>query len=95
MKRKLPKTNSAAENSSKRINTWAVTPVRYSGSYLKWTKEEHRQIDQRIRKSMTMNKLLQPRDYIDRMCQQKKKEEDSPALRTAKMYQFKDLRTKF
>ena len=34
-----------------RINTGAVSLVRYSGSFLKWTREK--QIDQRTRKLMT------------------------------------------
>ena len=44
---------------------------------------------------MTMHKALCPRDDIDYMCQEKKKEEESLALKIAWMYQYKDLRTTF
>ena len=49
------------------MNTWAVTLVRYSGPFLKWTKEELRKIDQRTRKLMTKHKVLHPRDDVDRL----------------------------
>ena len=32
------------------INTWAVPLVRYSGPFVKWTREELKQSDQRTRK---------------------------------------------
>ena len=41
--------------------------VRYSGPFLKWTREELKQMDQRTRKLMTMHKALHPRDDIDRL----------------------------
>ena len=47
------------------MNTWAV--VRYSGTFLKWTREELKQMDQGTRKLMTMHKALNPRDDIDRL----------------------------
>ena len=40
--------------------------VRYSGPFLKWTRDELRQMDQRIRKLMAMHKALHPRDEVDR-----------------------------
>ena len=43
-------------NLIKGINTWAVPLVRYSGLFLKWTKEELRQMDEKTRKLMTMHK---------------------------------------
>ena len=60
--RKLPET----KVSSKGINTWAVPLVRYSGPFLKWIKDELRQMDQ-TRKLMTMHKALHPRDDADRL----------------------------
>ena len=48
-------------------NTWAVLLVRYSGPFLKWTRDELRQMDQRTRKLMTMHKALHPRDDVDRL----------------------------
>ena len=51
----------------KGINTWAVPFVRYSGPFLKWTREELKQIDQRIRKLLTMHKALHCRNDVDRL----------------------------
>ena len=53
-------------NLIKGINTWAVPRVRSSESFLIWTKEELRQVDQRTRK-LNMNKTLQRRDDIYRL----------------------------
>ena len=55
--------NSVAETIIKGINTWAVTLVRYSGPFLKWTREELKQMDHRTRKLMTMHKELHPRRW--------------------------------
>ena len=49
----------------KGINTWALLQIRYSGPFLKWTKVELKQMDQR--KLMTMHKALHPRDNVDRL----------------------------
>ena len=47
--------------SGKGLNSWAVPLVRYSGPFLKWTKDELKQMDRRTRKLMTMHKALQRR----------------------------------
>ena len=65
--RKLLETNLSSRNLIKGINTWAVLLVRYSGPFLKWTREELKQMDQRTRKLMTMHKALHPRDDVDRL----------------------------
>ena len=65
--RKLLETKLSCRNLIKGINTWAVPLVRYSGSFLKWARDEFKQMDQRTRKVMTMYKVLQPRDDIDRL----------------------------
>ena len=57
-KKKLLEIKLYRKNLIKRINTWAVTLVRYSEPFLKWTREELRQIDLRTRKLMTMPKAL-------------------------------------
>ena len=54
--RKLLETKLSSRNLIKGINTWAVPLVRYSGSFLKWTKHELKQMDQITRKQMTMHK---------------------------------------
>ena len=51
----------------KGINTWTVPLIRYSGSFLKWTREELKQMKQRTRKLMTMHKALHRRDDVDRL----------------------------
>ena len=65
--RKLLETKLNSRNLIKGINTWAVRLVRYSGPFLKWTRDELRQMDQRTRKLMTMHKALHPRDDVDRL----------------------------
>ena len=45
-------------NLFKEINTLAANLVRYSGLFLKWTREELQQMDKRMRKLMTMLKAL-------------------------------------
>ena len=65
--RKLLETKLSSRNLIKGINTWAVPLVRYSGPFLKWTRDELKQLDQRTRKLMTMHKALHPRDNADRL----------------------------
>ena len=45
----------------------AVSFVRYSGPFLKWTRGVLKQIDQRTRTQMTMHMALYPRDDVDRL----------------------------
>ena len=65
--RKLLETKLSSRNLIKGINTWAVLRVRYSGPFLKWTRDELKQMDQRTRKVMTIHKVLHPRDDVDRL----------------------------
>ena len=65
--RKLHETNLSRRNLIKGINTWAVPLVRYSGPFLKWTRDELKQMDQRTRKLITIHKALHPRDEVDRL----------------------------
>ena len=74
-----------SRNLIKGINTWAVPLVRYFGPFLKWTREELKQMDQRTRKLMTMHKVLHPRE--------KKDEEDLLASKTALMHWYNDSKT--
>ena len=57
----------SSRNLIKGINTWAVPLIWYSGPFLKWTRDELKQMDQRTRKLMTMHKALHPRDDVDRL----------------------------
>ena len=65
--RKILETKLSSRNHFKGIDTWALLLVRYSGPFLKWTKDELKQMDQRTRKLMTMHKALHPRDDVDRV----------------------------
>ena len=65
--RKLLETKLSSRKLIKGINTWAVQLVRYSGPFLKWTREELKQMDQITRNLMTMYKPLHPRDDVDRL----------------------------
>ena len=53
--RKLLETKLSRRNLIKEINTWAILYVRYSGAFLKGTREALKQMDQRTRKLMTMH----------------------------------------
>ena len=86
--RKLLETKLSGRNLIKGINTWAVPFVRYSGPFLKWTRDELKQMDQRTRKLMTMHKALHPRDDVDRLYVLRKG--DLPALKTVLMHRYND-----
>ena len=66
--RKLLETKLYSRNVIKGINTWAVPLVRYPGRFLKWTRNELKQMDQRTRKLMT----LHPGDSVDAAIQRLK-----------------------
>ena len=65
--RKLLETKLSSRKFLIGINTWAVPLVRYSGPFLKWTRDELKQMDQRTRKLIAMHKALYPRDDVDRL----------------------------
>ena len=56
-----------SRNLIKGKNTGAEPLIRYSGPFLKWTRDELKQIDQSTRKLMTMHKALHTRDDVDRL----------------------------
>ena len=70
---KLPETKLSSRNLIQRINTWTVPLIRYSGPFLKWTREELKQMDKEQKKKknkkniMIMHKALHPRDNVDRL----------------------------
>ena len=65
--RKLLETKLYSRNLIKRINTRAVPLIRCSGPFLKWTREDLKQMYQRRIKLITMHKALHPRDDVDRL----------------------------
>ena len=81
--RKLLETQLCIRNLIREINIRTAPFVRNSGPFLKWTKQELRQIDQRRGKLMTVHKALHPRDDIENCLCQEKKEEESSASRMA------------
>ena len=92
--RKLLDTKLSSRNLIKGINTWAVPLVRYSGPFLKWTRDELKQMDERTRKLMTMHKALHARyDVADYMFQEKREVEDLLALKTALTHLCNDSKT--
>ena len=92
--RKLLVTKLSSRNLIKGINTWAVLLVRYSGPFLKWTRDELKQMDQRTRKLTSMHKALHPRDDVDRLYVFRKREEgDLPASKTALTQRYNGLKT--
>ena len=68
--KKLLETKLCSRNLIERINTYAVSFVRYSGLFLKWTREELRLMDQRTRKLMSIHMDIHTRN--DRLCVRKK-----------------------
>ena len=65
--RKLLETKVCSWNIIKRMNIWAVRFIRYLGLFLKWTREELKQMDQRTKTLTTMHKAVHSRDDIDRL----------------------------
>ena len=60
--RKLLEIKIYSRNLIKGIDTWDISVVRYSVPFLKWIREELKQMDQRTRKRMTMHKAFHLRD---------------------------------
>ena len=92
--RKLLETKLSCRNLIKGMNFWAVSLVRYSGPFQKWSKDELKQMDQRTIKIMLMHKALHPRDGVDRLYVSRKEgEKDLPASKTAFTHRFNDAKT--
>ena len=49
------------------INTWTISLLRYSASFLDWTGAELDQMDGRTRKLMTMHRALNPKSDVARI----------------------------
>ena len=92
--RKLLETKLCSRNLINGINTWAVSLVRYFGPFLKCTREELKQMDQRTRKLLTLHKALHPKDDVDRLYVSKKEGgRRLPALKTALTHRYNDSQT--
>ena len=66
--RKLLATKLSSRNVIKGINTWAVLLAKYLGPFLKWTRDEFKQMDQITRKLMTMHMTLHPSKTVNVGC---------------------------
>ena len=77
--RNLLEINLSIRNLIKGIDTWAVPLVKYSRPFLKWTREELKQMDQRTRKLLTMHKALHTSDDVDRQYVSRKEGGREPA----------------
>ena len=93
--RKLLETKLSSKNLIKEMKNRALALISYSGPFFKWNiNREHKQIDQITRKLMTMHKALHPKTTLtDYMSQKKKRKITFPALKTALMHQYNDLKT--
>ena len=89
--RKLLETKLSCWNLIKGINTWAVSLVRYSKPFLKWTRDELKQMDQRRRNLMA---ITSQRRRWQTICIKKRGgEEDLPASKTALTHRYNDSKT--
>ena len=95
LRRKLLEKKLYSRKFIKEINTWAVPPVRYLGPFLKWTREDLKQMYLSKRKLLTVCKTLHPTDDVHRLYVSRKKEEgDSSALKTALRHRYNDYTEK-
>ena len=88
--RKLLETKHESNQKEKHLG---CTPCKILGFILEMNERRSSTNGPKDRKLMMMNKALYPTDDIDCMCQEKKEEEDLPALKTVLMHQCEDLKT--
>ena len=50
-----------------KLNTWAVSVVRFSAGILDWTIEEPQNLDHKTRKIMNINRYLHNRSNVERL----------------------------
>ena len=65
--RKLPEAKLSERKLFIGINTWALPFARYSRPFVKWTRDQLKQMDRRTRKLMTLHKALHTSDDVDRL----------------------------
>ena len=89
--RKLLETKLSSRNLIKGINIWAVPQVRYSAPFLKWTREELRQMDQTTRK--LIRHYTPETTLTDYMYLEKREEEDLSASKTPLTHRYNGSKT--
>ena len=65
--RKVSKSKLNGENLVHGVNTWAVSPLRYSAAFACWRKSELQAIDRKTRKLLTIYGALHPKSDVDRL----------------------------
>ena len=64
--RKVLKSKLNGENLVCRVNSWAVSLLRYSAAFVSWRKSEPQAIDRKTRKLFTIYGALYPKSDVDR-----------------------------
>ena len=65
--RKVLKSLRNGGNLVRGVNTWVVSPLRYSTTFVSWRKNELQAIDRKTRKLFTMYGSLHPKSDVDRL----------------------------
>ena len=65
--RKVLKSLPNGGNLVRGVNSWAVSPLRYSTTFVSWRKNELQAIDRKTRKLFTMYGSLHPKSDVDRL----------------------------
>ena len=65
--RKVLKSKLNGGNFVRGVNTWAVSLLRYSATFVSWRKSELQAIDRKTRKLFTIYGALHPKSDVDRL----------------------------
>ena len=65
--RKVLKTKLDGGNLVRGVNTWAVSPLRYSAAFISWRKSELQAIYGKTRKLFTIYGALHPKSHVDKL----------------------------
>ena len=63
----LMKTHLNEKNLFLALNTWAITVIKYSATFLDWTKEETKELDRWTRKQLIAGRALHPKSNVMRI----------------------------
>ena len=61
------KTHLNGKNLFLALNTWAITVIRCSATFLDWTKEETKELDRWTRKQLIAGRALHPKSNVTRI----------------------------
>ena len=74
--RKILKSRLNGGNLVRRVNTWAVSLLRYSAAFVSWRKSGLQAIDRKTRKLFTIYGALHPKSDVDRLYMPRKEGEE-------------------